>query len=142
LLTQNKPPIYTIQTLRKLYPNFDTIKEKIPILIGADAFATLPTWKEAQKLAEHLLFIVSKRENIPISRNMVIDGKNIPISVKTFEIPVIGLSSTLIRERVRKGLSLEGLVPQAIKDFIQRKGLYREPDPVKFSGALLLHQVA
>jgi nicotinate-nucleotide adenylyltransferase len=39
--------------------------------------------------------------------------------------PLLEISSSEIRERARKGLSLRYLVPDAVERYIRRKGLYR-----------------
>ena len=41
------------------------------------------------------------------------------------EVPGVGVSATLIRERVRRGLSIRYLVPDAVRDYIAARGLYR-----------------
>ena len=44
------------------------------------------------------------------------------IWMRTPEIPI---SSTEIREKIQKGLSIDGLVPQAIVEYIRQRDLYR-----------------
>ena len=43
------------------------------------------------------------------------------------ETPVIEISSTLVRERVRSGKSIKFLVPETIRAYIESHGLYRLP---------------
>ena len=44
------------------------------------------------------------------------------IWMRTPEIPI---SSTEIREKIQKGLSIDGLVPQALVEYIRQRDLYR-----------------
>jgi nicotinate-nucleotide adenylyltransferase len=41
------------------------------------------------------------------------------------EMPYIGISATLLRQRVREGLTLRYLVPNAVEVYIREHGLYR-----------------
>jgi nicotinate-nucleotide adenylyltransferase len=41
-----------------------------------------------------------------------------------FEVTPVEISSTEIRERIRKGRTIKSLVPEIVEDFIKTKGLY------------------
>jgi len=62
-------------------------------------------------------FVVVARPGDSVSREMSKD----PI----VRAPLLEISSSEIRERARKGLSLRYLVPDAVERYIRRKGLYR-----------------
>jgi nicotinate-nucleotide adenylyltransferase len=47
-----------------------------------------------------------------------------------FAMPRIGISSTMVRERVGAGLPIRYLVPDQVLDHIEREGLYRTDVPV------------
>jgi nicotinate-nucleotide adenylyltransferase len=42
-----------------------------------------------------------------------------------FEMPEIGISSSMVRSRIRAGLPVKYLVPDAVSGYIDRHGLYR-----------------
>jgi len=44
--------------------------------------------------------------------------------VKIFKSPLIELSSTMIRQRVREGKSIRFMVPAAVEKFIYERKLY------------------
>ncbi|MDE2754251.1 MAG: nicotinic acid mononucleotide adenylyltransferase, partial [Gemmatimonadota bacterium] len=48
---------------------------------------------------------------------------NAPPSV--VEMPPLPVSSTLVRERVREGMSIRYLVPATVEEYIETHGLYR-----------------
>jgi nicotinate-nucleotide adenylyltransferase len=47
-----------------------------------------------------------------------------------FQMPRIGISSTMVRRRVRAGLPIRYFVPDPVLDYIERQGLYRTDAPV------------
>lgn len=118
---------YTIDTiieLKELYPN-----EDLYFIIGADSLFQLPTWKDYDKLLKIMNIIVVNR---PGGENNLIQDKvreyadlfnsNI-IEVKS---PLIEISSSDIRDRVKNGKSIKYLVPQKVEEYIMQKNLYKE----------------
>jgi nicotinate-nucleotide adenylyltransferase len=106
---------YSVDTLRELQASTGA---RLYWILGTDAARLLPKWKsidEVHRLAE---FIVVARPGDSISRNMTKDH----IVVRA---PLLEISSSEIRERVRKGLSVRYFVPDAVERLIRRKGLYR-----------------
>ena len=104
--------IETLRSLRKLYHH------RFFIVTGSDILHTLTSWhgfSELQKEAEYIIF---NRETYPI----VNPGIKIE---KVIDFERDNISSTDIRERVKQGKSLEGLVPKAVEEYIHLNGLYR-----------------
>ena len=56
-------------------------------------------------------------------RESEIDRTQLPESVKVAEAELLDISSTMIRERIKKGESISGLVPTAIEK--QAEGYYK-----------------
>ncbi len=105
---------YTVETLRELHRS---TKARLFWILGSDAARQLPRWKaldEVRRLAE---FVVVTRPGDNVSRSM---SKEHIVNA-----PLLELSSSEIRDRVRKGLSVRYLVPDAVESYIRRKGLYR-----------------
>ena len=48
-----------------------------------------------------------------------------PLIERVLEVPAVGVSATMIRDRVRRGRSIRYLVPDAVRDYIAARGLYR-----------------
>ena len=110
---------YTIDTLsqiKKLYKDSGLF-----FLLGSDAIDEFPTWKEPDKIFQKVKVVIALRPGF--NR---INPENRFVK-KSLLIPINGLniSSSQIRERVRKGKSIRYLVPQAVEEFIQSKKLYR-----------------
>lgn len=112
-------PSYTVNTLeelRKTYPQ-DTF---VPI-IGGDNLQSFHLWKDYQDILEHHEVFVYRRagynENNPLLGNHP--------SIKLFEVPLLNISSTYIREMLQAGKSIKYLVPDTVESFIAKNGLYQ-----------------
>ncbi|MBN1826360.1 MAG: nicotinate-nucleotide adenylyltransferase [Candidatus Eisenbacteria bacterium] len=91
-------------------------------LIGADSLADLGSWREPDAILEEAEVVVAPRpgfdpERAPGDRR----GR-----VRVLATPRLDLSATAIREKVRRGESIRYLVPDAVRDYIERHGLYVE----------------
>ncbi len=124
---------YTIDTIRemkKIYKN-----QELYFIIGADSLFQLPTWNHYEKLIQETNIIVVNR---PGGKNHLIQekineykelfGGNI-IQVKT---PLIDISSSNIRDRVKNGRSIKYLLPENVEDYILQKGLYKDGNEIGF----------
>jgi nicotinate-nucleotide adenylyltransferase len=94
---------YTIDTIK----NFHSISEKPKIqlyfICGEDSYNTLHTWKDSEEIKKAVEFIVFKRSG---------------------ELE-LGISSSLIRKRIKKGLSIKYMVHDNVIEYIKRNALYK-----------------
>jgi len=116
---------YTVDTLTDLRhlrgPGVDLF-----FITGADALANIGTWKGTDSLFGLANFVGVSRPGSPLDRDTV---SHLPRDkVTLMEVPALAISSTACRERVRSGLPIWYLVPDGIVQYIQKRGLYREPD--------------
>ncbi|MBC7088378.1 MAG: nicotinate (nicotinamide) nucleotide adenylyltransferase [Tissierellales bacterium] len=106
---------YTVDTLKALKSMYS--KEKFYFLIGMDTLFELDSWKDFNTVAKLTDFIVYQRQGY--------EKKKIDLKIKELEElygtsvfisngPYIDISSTFIRERANKGLTLRYLVPDSI----------------------------
>ena len=96
-------------------------------LVGADEFADFLTWKEPQRLLELVRLGVAPRPGVASADlDGVLAELERPERVVLFEIEPLPVSSSEIRARVRRGDSIEGLVPPAVEALIRSLGLYRD----------------
>ena len=107
---------YTIDTVRDYADRFP--RAMLFYLIGADHVPTLPKWREAEELARLVEFVIIPRPGEhPAPLPAPFRGKQLA------GFP-LGVSSSQVRERVRAGLSLRGLVPEAVAEAIANSRLY------------------
>ena len=107
----------------------DFLEERLPenaiFLMGADELADFPDWKRPDRVLELVQLGVARRPGVPenILRE-TLASLVAPDRVLFFDLDPIAVSSSQVRERVRRGESIEGLVPPAVADEIERLGLY------------------
>jgi nicotinate-nucleotide adenylyltransferase len=114
---------YTIETVEALKGLLYPKDEKIHWLLGWDAFIELHTWHRVEELVEKCNFVVmcsEKDKDLPYKENIYSKAKTILV-----KIPHIDIRSTLIRERIKKGLSIRGMVPDHVETYIRQHGLYK-----------------
>jgi nicotinate-nucleotide adenylyltransferase len=108
-------PSYTVDTLRELshrYPG-----SSLHLLIGADQLAAMETWHEPTTIVQLARLAAALRPGVAVSRA---DTPNLD----WVEMPQIGISSSLVRERVRAGRPIRYFVPDAVRELIEGERLY------------------
>lgn len=95
-------------------------------VIGADEFCDFLTWKDPEGVLARARLAVATRPGYPWERlQSVLDRLSQPERVQFFEIEPLHVSSEEIRERVARGEPIDGLVPPAVAELIDARGLYR-----------------
>ena len=110
-------PSYTINTLTYLkekYPQFT-----FSLIMGSDSYSNLPKWKNYESLIANWDIYVYMRPG-------AIQETAYPKSKTTFlKAPLLELSATHIRKMVKEGKSIRYLVPENVKEEIERNGYYK-----------------
>lgn len=119
-------PSYTVDTLADLRLELGE-EANFYFILGLDALAELPTWREPERILEMCQLVAVRR---PECRDLDLDSlersfPGISGRVIILDNPLIGISSSEIRERVAAGLPITNLVPDAVERYIREKGLYR-----------------
>jgi nicotinate-nucleotide adenylyltransferase len=130
-------PSYSIDTVQQLRRQSGETWD-IHFLIGADSLGELAAWHRVGELADLCKFVVFSRpqergagtprpqDALECLRGALSEEQVAAIAERCLEMPLIGVSSTDIRRRVREGLSIRYLVPEPVRRYIAAKGLYRE----------------
>ena len=111
-------PSYTVDTLRQLRRRESGVE--FVLLLGADAAADLPTWKESGQVIELAKIFVFERPGTPVPI--------LPWIAGTVEVPAIDISATEIRRRVREGQSIRYWVPDNVAEYIKAHRLYLDAE--------------
>jgi len=108
-------PSYTVDTLRALGARWPG--ERLVLLLGADAAATLPRWRAADEIVRLAELAVLTRPGA---------GEPAPrLARHVVATPAIEISASEIRARCLAGKSIRYLVPDAVADYIATRGVYR-----------------
>lgn len=108
---------YTIDTVRQLLIDK---KNQYRFVMGSDLLSKMKNWQGYEEIIASIPIIIFPRPDYPV--------KTIP---KSFEILpenqllVANYSSTVIRQRIAKGLSIKGLVPDKVAEYIKKHQLYQ-----------------
>ena len=84
-------------------------------IIGGDQVEYLPNWYRIDELIKKVQIVGIPRPNTSLET---------AYSIIKLEIPQIELSSTLVRNRLENGKTTQFLIPQLVRDFIQKEKLY------------------
>jgi nicotinate-nucleotide adenylyltransferase len=125
---EREGPSYTVDTLRVLHDA--SPDDELFLLLGGDQAAALPDWREPEEVLR--LATVTAVERVGWSRNAIViklgrlrGAEN----VRFLDMPLIQVSSSMIRRRAAEGKPIRYLVPERVLDYIQEKGLYGASTP-------------
>lgn len=111
----------TIKTLREICPP----NAEITLCMGADSFMEIHTWKDYKELLRNCGIAVVSRKGFTgqeeLSRKLT---KEHGTKIHILEIPLIEVSSTMIRERFANGESAKSLMPREAEEYAKKNGLY------------------
>ncbi|MCF8254765.1 MAG: nicotinate-nucleotide adenylyltransferase [Bacteroidia bacterium] len=110
-------PSYTADTLKELRDA--NPEHSFTLIIGGDNLKGFHYWKDYEDILLHHKVFVYARVGIVEAPLL----SNHP-SIKLFEVPLLNISSTYIRETIKAGKSIRYLVPLAVREEIAKNGYY------------------
>jgi nicotinate-nucleotide adenylyltransferase len=125
---------YTVDTLEQIAAVLRP-DAQIFFVTGADAVLDILTWKDPPGVVELCTLIAATRPGFDLSRlagvlsalGPQVVGPGPDSRVRVMQIPGLDISSSMIRERLAAGLPIRYLVPDAVRDLIEKTGEYRSP---------------
>lgn len=145
---------YTIETLQELKSNHPDWN--IFLILGADAFQTIDTWKQCSQLLDFCNILVGTRPGfeLKISESiknklslsepetkkhaskiekeiMVLENRQKEAQVIFFNISPLDISSKDIRQRIIQKEEIKNLLPPSVDHYIMKHRLYRDDSPPK-----------
>lgn len=117
---------FTVDTLTALCEQYPDTQWHL--LVGADMFTTLRTWHRFRDIASMAVLCTIARDGTDTAKLTAyaeeLEAEGVRCHVDT--LPVEPYSSTQVRERIAIGASVSDLVGDAVAEYIQRNGLYRQ----------------
>ncbi len=120
----NRPgPSYTVDTLAELHSRAPD--NELFLIVGGDIAAGFAHWHQPERVLSLATLAVAKRRGTARkSVNAALDQLSGGERAAFFRMPRIGLSSTMIRERVRAKQPIRYLVPDPVIRYIDDHHLY------------------
>jgi len=118
---------YTYQTMsrfREKYPDNDFY-----FILGADSLFALERWKNFKEIFPTCTILAAMRDDKDVSdmeQQIHYLKEKYQAQIEILKSPVIDISSTIIRNRVANKMSVRYMVPDAVADYIFKKGLYTD----------------
>ncbi len=110
---------YSVDTVRDFINRNPDVEGGLFFIIGEDNYRSLHTWKEPGELSRLSRIVVARRSGK--KENIVSEGIDQPLFLDT---PLIDISASLVRDRIKQGRSVKYLVPDAVAKYIFDNGLF------------------
>ena len=109
-------PSYTVDTLAYLTEKFPN--HEFAVIMGGDSFCNLSKWKNYEVIIKNHLLYIYNRPGFKVDNTI---GANITI----VDAPLLEISSTHIRKMIKDSKSIRYLVPDVIKEEIEKNNYYK-----------------
>ena len=109
-------PSYTITTLGELHKAYP--EHEFVLIIGADNWERFPRWYHAQEIIDTYSILIYRRPGCEMDETLL------PLSVQVVDTPLYDISSTEIRESVKKGRMPLKWVDRKVATYIRVHHLY------------------
>lgn len=109
-------PSYTINTLAYLSDKYP--QHEFSVIMGSDSFSNIKKWKNYEVILKNYKIHIYERPGFTVKPELLSDN------VKVLNAPLLQISSTHIRDMIRQKKSIRYLVPDIVKDEIERQQYY------------------
>ncbi len=125
-------PSYTVDTLAELRATWKGPVDLF-LILGGDMAHDLPQWHEPAGIVRQVAGIIAiQRPGFAFTSDVLdrLERQVAGLSTRLLPIdaPQLAISATLIRRRVAHYLPIRYLVPDAVADYIEAQGLYRQSE--------------
>ena len=128
-------PSHAIETVKQIVA--EEGKTKVILIVGSDSFDGIHSWYKWRELINLVDFLILRRPDMPLSKNknvqdlisstrfseVLLDDRKAK-SIFEVEMTPVKISSSLIRENIADGKSIDGLINPLVKDYLKKHGLY------------------
>jgi len=98
---------------------------EITFILGGDSLRDFSTWARPQRILELATIAVAARPSYDVDTTGITAVPGLKEATTIIETPMCEISSTAIRERVRRDRSIRYQVPDPVRDYSERQSLYR-----------------
>lgn len=116
----------TMQELNALYPH-----NEFYFILGADSLFAIEEWKNFREIFPSCIILAAVRDDKDaddMKMQMIYLEQVYNARIILLKAPLLEISSTTIRQRAEKGLSIHYMVPDSVADYIEKNHLYQTKD--------------
>lgn len=121
------PTYQTLAHFKEVYPD-DTFY----YIIGADSLFSIERWIHPELIFPNCIILAACRDEIDTSEEMYekIDYlcEKYHAQIKFLTSPIMDVSSSELREKIRNGEPIDSFVPKCVEEYIAKEGLYESKD--------------
>ncbi len=110
-------PSFTINTLKYLKDKYP--QHMFSLIMGSDSFERLNEWRNYKEIIDNCRILIYPRLGVKIKNKLKAD-------ITILKAPQIEISSSTIRELIKKGKSIRYLVPDIVKKEIEKNHYYKK----------------
>ncbi len=110
-------PSYTINTLQALKKVHT--QHEFYLIIGSDNWGSLPNWRSSKEILENYNLLIYERPGFQVNNNQL------PGNIQLLKAPLIDISSSSIRNLIKKNKSILYLVPEKVCSEILTNDYFR-----------------
>ncbi|MBN1369654.1 MAG: nicotinate (nicotinamide) nucleotide adenylyltransferase [Dehalococcoidaceae bacterium] len=121
---------YTADTLEELKRQ-DSVTDRYYFILGWDNLEKLKDWHQPLRIIENCYIVAIPRKGyaLPDTEKLEKELPGILQCLFLLDKPVIDVSASSIRQKVRLSQDITGLVPEKVAGYIRERGLYK-PNPL------------
>ena len=117
---------YTYKTMQELNAKYP--EHEFYFILGADSLFEIENWKYFQKIFPACTILAAMRDDKNVEEmltQMTYLGEKYGAKIDLLRAPLLEISSTGIRQRVCRNLSIYYMVPDDVAEYIQKNQLYK-----------------
>jgi nicotinate-nucleotide adenylyltransferase len=122
---EREGPSYTLDTLAEIWHRLGN-GDDVYFILGWDGLSQLPRWHAPERIIRLCRLVAVPRPGAARPDLAALEGSIPKLSERVILLdkPQVDISASEIRERVARGVSITGLVPRVVEDYISEQGLY------------------
>ena len=117
---------YTYSTMREFNRQYP--EDEFYFILGADSLFSIEKWRDFRKIFPTCTILAAMRDDKDaqsMQSQITYLKERYNARIELLQAPLVEISSTAIRKRAAKGLSVRYMVPDAVAEYIAEHQLYR-----------------
>lgn len=113
----------TLEQLKKTNPDTEYY-----FIMGADSLFHMPSWAHPERIFASCCILAAVRNHktaADMEKQIYLLKKEYDADIRLLQITCMNISSSDIRRKICRGEPIEQEVPESVREYIERKGLYR-----------------